>query len=89
MGSNGDKMILCARCRSCAINPKAHGREPGVDLDLCDVCYWRKQAETLVQKIKEWSHLSDAGMRLRCGDMTAQEIRTVRAVLNALPKETK
>jgi hypothetical protein len=22
-----------------------HGRKPGVDLDLCDVCYWRVRAE--------------------------------------------
>ena len=35
-------------------------------------------------RITEWRELSDAGLRLRCGEMTAQEIRTVRAVLNAL-----
>ena len=34
----------CKTCGSYAINPKAHGRDPGVDLDLCDVCYWRKRA---------------------------------------------
>jgi hypothetical protein len=31
-------------CASHAINPHRHGREPDVDLDLCDVCYWRKRA---------------------------------------------
>ena len=36
----------CARCRSGAINPSDHGRTDGVDLDLCDVCYWRKRAES-------------------------------------------
>ena len=36
----------CARCRSGAINPSDHGRTEGVDLDLCDVCYWRKRAES-------------------------------------------
>lgn len=31
-------------CASYAINPHLHGRDPGVDLDLCDACYWRKRA---------------------------------------------
>lgn len=37
--------MKCKRCYSYAINTHCHGREPGVDLDLCDVCYWRKRAE--------------------------------------------
>jgi hypothetical protein len=36
----------CTRCRSGAINPSDHGRTEGADLDLCDVCYWRKRAES-------------------------------------------
>ena len=36
----------CTRCRSGAINPSDHGRTDGVDLDFCDVCYWRKRAES-------------------------------------------
>ena len=39
-------MPQCKTCGSYAINPHCHGREAGVDLDLCDVCYWRKRAET-------------------------------------------
>ena len=35
------------KCGSFAINPQCHGREPGVGLDLCDVCYWRARAERL------------------------------------------
>lgn len=31
-------------CGSYAINQHLHGRMLGVDLDLCDVCYWRKRA---------------------------------------------
>ena len=38
-------MMQCSRCKSFGINPHLHGREVGVDLDLCDVCYWRKRAE--------------------------------------------
>lgn len=37
-------MSQCKRCSSHAINPSLHGRQPGVDLDLCDVCYWRQRA---------------------------------------------
>lgn len=32
-------------CGSYAINPHLHGRDPSVDRDVCDVCYWRKRAE--------------------------------------------
>lgn len=38
-------MSQCRQCGSHAINPHLHGREAGVDLNLCDVCYWRKKAE--------------------------------------------
>lgn len=34
----------CKICGSQAINPGHHGRDPNTDLDLCDVCYWRKRA---------------------------------------------
>ena len=36
-------------CGSHAINPGHHGRIEGVDLDLCDVCYWRKMAQPEVK----------------------------------------
>lgn len=39
-------MTPCTRCGSYAINPHCHGRNDS-DLDLCDVCYWRKRAEAL------------------------------------------
>lgn len=44
-------MNACIRCRSYAINLNGHGREEGVDLDLCDVCYWRKRAEELAKLV--------------------------------------
>jgi hypothetical protein len=40
-------MNSCTRCGSYAINPASHGRTKGADLDLCDVCYWRKREEEL------------------------------------------
>ena len=35
-------------------------------------------------RVEEWGELSADGLRLRCGELTAQEIRMVRAVLNAI-----
>lgn len=43
-----------------------------------------KEASAVIGRLTEWLNLSDAGMRLRCGEMTAQEIRTVRTVLKAI-----
>ena len=40
-------------------------------------------------RVEEWGALSDAGLRLRCGELSAQEIRTVRAVLNAILDNNK
>jgi hypothetical protein len=37
-----------------------------------------------MSKIKEWLNLSDSQLRLRCGEISAQEIRTIRAVLQIL-----
>lgn len=39
------------------------------------------------RRAAEWHGLTDAGLRLRLGELTAQEIRTVRAVLNAIVAE--
>ena len=40
----------CTRqgCGSHAINPSQCGRDDTSDLDLCDMCYWRKRAESVV-----------------------------------------
>ena len=38
-------MKQCIACSSYAINPKTHGRTPGRDEDICDVCYWRVQVD--------------------------------------------
>ena len=37
-------MSRCIRCGSYAINHHSHARD-GSDVDLCDVCYWRKRAQ--------------------------------------------
>lgn len=45
-------MTTCRVCRSHAINPHLHGRTEAVDLDLCDVCYWRSRAEAQAEELK-------------------------------------
>ena len=36
------------------------------------------------RRVIDWRSQSDEGLRLRCGELTSQEIRTVRAVLHAI-----
>ena len=36
------------------------------------------------RRVIDWRDQSDEGLRLRCGELTAQEIRMIRAVLNAI-----
>jgi len=37
-----------------------------------------------LKRLREWHGLSADALRLRCGELTAQEIRSIRAVLNAI-----
>lgn len=40
------EVFTCNDCAHiCGEECGLHGREAGIDLDLCDVCYWRKRAE--------------------------------------------
>ena len=42
------------------------------------------EGASVLTRMSEWENLSDEGLRLRCGELTAQEIRTIRAVLGAI-----
>lgn len=44
-GTERREDMACKNCGSYAINPHLHGRTDDVDLNLCDVCYWRTRAE--------------------------------------------
>ena len=46
-------MKECNRCGSYAVNPGRSGRDETSDLDLCDVCYWRKRAEQAAEIERE------------------------------------
>ena len=50
----------------------------------CNWCqeYGDHQSGTVRSRALEWHRMSDADMRLRMGELTAQEIRSIRAVLN-------
>ena len=45
----------CKLCSSHAINPQFYDREPNIDLDLCDVCYWKTRAERLIDSMRDQS----------------------------------
>lgn len=45
------KYNMKCKCGSYAINPNLHGRD-NTDLDLCDVCYWRKRVNDLKSEIR-------------------------------------
>jgi len=51
----------------------------------CD-CREALMAESMQtqRRVIDWRNQSDEGLRLRCGELTTQEIRTIRAVLNAI-----
>jgi hypothetical protein len=40
--------------------------------------------DVILKRLEEWRHASADELRLRCGELTAQEIRTIRAVINAI-----
>ena len=44
----------------------------------------RGEAARVIESLCDWAELSGSGLRLRCGELTAQEVRTVRAVLYAI-----
>ena len=43
-----------------------------------------KTAHGVYDNVQKWSNMSDSELRLYCGELTAQEIRTIRAVLKAV-----
>lgn len=45
-------MNTCKICGSYAINDGKNGRAAGVDLDLCDVCYWQQRAEVMTENYR-------------------------------------
>lgn len=49
-------------------------------------CCLEEERDRLRSGLEKWLNMSDSQMRLCSGEMTAQEIRTVRAVLSSILK---
>lgn len=81
-------MKSCKDCGSWAINPREHGREPGVDFDLCDVCYWRHRAAADGQML-DWLEALWASPDLAARSMFAvhAKLNGVRATIRAAMKQ--
>jgi len=43
-------------------------------------------SKDIVKNVKMWSKMSDSELRLHCGELTAQEIRSIRAILYAIKR---
>ena len=43
-----------------------------------------KSNRQIAESALDWASLSNSALRLRCGEMTQQEIKAVRAVLNSV-----
>jgi len=41
----------------------------------------------VVTRLREWNRASASELRLRCGELSAQEIRTIRSVLRSILQE--
>jgi hypothetical protein len=76
--------------RDCLFRLWHHARKLAAQLSPKDADLWNtldeaeqvlNGDESMAARAWEWAHMTDAEMRLRGGEMTAQEIRTVRAVL--------
>ena len=68
-------MIRCERCGSHAVNPGRSGRDMQSDLDLCDVCYWRKRAEQAAEAEREACAAMVQGWDTAMTDKLATAIR--------------
>ena len=76
--------LQCIRCGSYAINELAHGRIPGINYDLCDVCYWRRQTDKARTIVKQQA--DDAGLWFAAQTASEaylqQELRKLHAALD-------
>jgi len=83
-----DGDIMNTPCPDCNKQPMKPTRECITHHFACD-CREAMFAEAMQiqRRVVDWQNQSDEGLRLRCGELTAQEIRTIRAVLkNLTPK---
>ena len=63
----------CKHCGSQAINPGFRERPQGIDLDLCDVCFWRVRAQPEPRPIEQYT-----GDKPVLGFCPSQDWHTIR-----------
>ena len=68
------------KCGSYAINQHLHGRDD-TDLDLCDVCYWRKRANSTQQL-----RAKIAALELELCGVVGEETSDKQAIVNICAK---
>jgi hypothetical protein len=76
---NSDHHQPCA-CGDC----RDHRREAALNAAKEQPKALMAESMQTQRRVINWRDQSDEGLRLRCGELTAQEIRTIRAVLNAI-----
>ena len=74
-------MKKCKVCGSYAINPHCHGREEGVDLDLCDVCYWIKRAQQRDELLAALESLIDMDVSYNRGPKVETAVENARLII--------
>jgi len=78
-------MSGCKKCGSYAINEHLHGRD-GSDSDLCDVCYWRKRSDELLEVVRLVLRIADGDSDLQRQLALDQNSPLVDAVREAISK---
>ena len=78
----GKAMTKQCKCGSYAINPHSNGRDPAVDLHLCDVCYWRTRAVASVKR-EPLSEMQIASIYMQWEDTPASFADLFRAIEHA------
>lgn len=87
---SADRRWIYRACKECGV--RQHYREengsktiPMTEFDPVD---WPaepgKSDQEIAASARQWHFLTDSGLRLHAGEMTAKEIRSVRTVLNAI-----
>jgi hypothetical protein len=75
-------MKCCRICGSMAINEHKHGRILNKDLDLCDVCYWRKQVKELFQYLEEINDIMMESWMIKGYDFNRNDGEKIMEVIN-------
>lgn len=66
------------------IDAMRKGFRPPTIFDEAYITQALRDSEELIERLNYWKSMTNSELLLRIGEMTSQEIRTVRAVLSAI-----